>query len=346
MDNKTLHEVENFIHLQQTHLQYTPPDIHHTNPAEHTICTWKNHFLAGMAGLPKSFSIANWCQLTTQWDATLNMLRPCCQNPLLLAHEALEGSFSFNATPMAPLGTEVLVHTKPNRRSTWGYHTSKAWYLSHSLNHYRCIRVLMADTGGKRITDTFGFCHHAIAVPTITATDQILHATERFTVAIAGIQEALPDKSKPYAHSSLAKCPRLSQPHPELAPSAPSMKKNMLSYGTQTKSNHQHRTALPSHQQVHQPARPLRPSSKTASTTNHYLQHSSDPPPQTHATSSPTPARARLNKHTAHMINCDIADHILTDAQMPLPTTCVPNCRHFCGAHSPHQTATLRCERI
>ena len=42
------------------------------------------------------------------------MLRPGRQNPLQLAHEALEGSFSFEATPMAPLGTEVLVHIKSN----------------------------------------------------------------------------------------------------------------------------------------------------------------------------------------------------------------------------------------
>ncbi len=99
MDNETSHEVEQFIQGQQTRLQYTPPDMHHTNPAERAIRTWKNHFLAGIAGLPKSFPIANWCRLTQQCNATLNMLRPCCQNSLLSAHEALEGSFSFDATP-------------------------------------------------------------------------------------------------------------------------------------------------------------------------------------------------------------------------------------------------------
>jgi hypothetical protein len=139
MDNETLHEVEKFIQAQQTRIQYTLPDMHRTNLAERAIRTWKNHFLTGIAGLPKSFPIVNWCRLTKQCDATLNMLRPCHQNPLLLAHEALEGTFSFDATPMAPLGTEVLVHMKPNQRSTWGYHASKAWYLSHSPNHYRCI---------------------------------------------------------------------------------------------------------------------------------------------------------------------------------------------------------------
>jgi hypothetical protein len=114
MDNMTSHEVEQFIQGQQTRLQYTPPDMHCTNPAEQAIHTWKNHFLAGIAGLPKSFPIGNWCLLTKQCNASLNMLRPCHQNPLLSAHEALEGSFSFDATPMTPLGTEVFVHMKPN----------------------------------------------------------------------------------------------------------------------------------------------------------------------------------------------------------------------------------------
>jgi hypothetical protein len=168
--------------------------MHHTNPAERAIRTWKNHFLAGIAGLPKSFPIANWCRLTKQCNATLNMLCTCCQNPLLSAHEALEGSFSFDATPMAPLSTEVLVHMKPNRRSTWGYHAAKAWYLSHSPNHYRCIRVLMADTGGERTTDTFRFNHHSIPVPKIMATDRILDATAGFTAAIEGVQEAPPNE--------------------------------------------------------------------------------------------------------------------------------------------------------
>ncbi len=75
LDNETSHEVE---------------ALHCTNPAERAIRTWKNHFLSGMVGLPKSFPIAKWCRLTTQCNATLNMLRPCCQNPRLLVHKPLK----------------------------------------------------------------------------------------------------------------------------------------------------------------------------------------------------------------------------------------------------------------
>jgi hypothetical protein len=52
----------------------------------------------------------------------------------------------------------------------------------------------MADTGGKRINDTFQFKHHAIPVPEITATDRIIDATTRLTAAIAGVQDAHPNK--------------------------------------------------------------------------------------------------------------------------------------------------------
>jgi hypothetical protein len=89
---------------------------------EQEICTWKNYFLSGIAGLPKTFPIANWSHLTDQTDFTLNILWPCCQNPALLAFKALEVSYSFNATPMAPLSTKVLAHHKPNQRSSWGFY--------------------------------------------------------------------------------------------------------------------------------------------------------------------------------------------------------------------------------
>jgi hypothetical protein len=136
LDNKTSKDVKTFVATKQTHIKYTPLDIHHTNLAKWAICTWKNHFLAGMANLPKSFPIANWCQLTPQCNATFNMLCLFCQNPLLLAHKALKGLFSFDATPMVPFGSEVLVHIKLNCWCMWGYHAPKVWYLPHAANHY------------------------------------------------------------------------------------------------------------------------------------------------------------------------------------------------------------------
>jgi hypothetical protein len=168
--------------------------MHRTNPAERAVRMWKNHFTAGIAGIPPSFPIANWCHLTTQSNMTLNMLCPCWLNPCLLTHEAMDGSFLFDAMPLAPLGTEVLIHLKPSRWLTWGYHVSKALYLLHAANHYRCICVIMHDTGAERVTDTFRYRHHAIPVPHITATNRIIAAARQLADAIQGVQEAPADK--------------------------------------------------------------------------------------------------------------------------------------------------------
>jgi hypothetical protein len=150
--------------------------------------------MAGIAGLPPSFPLAHWCKLMTQKNATLNMMRPCCLNPLLSAHKVLEGILLFDAMLMAPLGMEVLVHQKLSQCKLWGFHAAKAWYLSHAAAHYHCIPVIMKDTGGKCVTDTFRYQHHVIPVPVITATNRIMEAIRHLTNAVNGVQEAPPDK--------------------------------------------------------------------------------------------------------------------------------------------------------
>jgi hypothetical protein len=172
LDNETSHDVEVFIKENNAKLQYTPPDIHRTNPAERAIRTWKNHFVAIRAGAPSTYHLSNWCMDLKQMDITLNMLRPCTTNPKLSAYEAMEGMYSFDATPMAPIGTECMIHIKPTRRQTWGYHALKAWYCAPAMNHYRCIKAV-TNTGAVRLTDTYKFLHHSLPTPEISDTDRI-----------------------------------------------------------------------------------------------------------------------------------------------------------------------------
>ncbi len=60
MDNEMSHDVKTFISKENACLQYTPPNIRRTNLAEREIHTWKNHFLSGIAGLPKT----SWLQVS------------------------------------------------------------------------------------------------------------------------------------------------------------------------------------------------------------------------------------------------------------------------------------------
>ena len=50
--------------------------------------------------------------------------------------------------------------------------------------------------------------------------------------------------------------------------------------------------------------------------------------PWVHTAPSTATAHKRLHARTTHMINCVIAEHILTDAQLPPPITNAPARRH------------------
>jgi hypothetical protein len=106
--------------------------------------------------------------------------------------------------------------------------------------------VLMADTGGKGITDTFQFKHHAIPVLEITATDRIIDTTERLTAIIAGIQDAPPNEVeaiKSLHTLLLSKVALLPPPSPSILPPPPvltpwSTSTNPSSFGTPRKFSH------------------------------------------------------------------------------------------------------------
>jgi hypothetical protein len=210
LTTKTSKDGKDFIQSQQTSLQYTSPDIHCTNSAKQAIFTWKNHFTAGIANLPKSFPITNWCCLTNQCNYMINMLCPCCQNPLLSAFEAMEGSYLFDAKPMAPPGTKVLLHLKPTHCQVLEFSCLQRlvhWFITETL--------LLHLRHHGHLTNAFCFKHHTIAVPVITPTNQIIAATRHLTAAISGVQESPPDKLHAIAtlrHILLGKTPPVSVP--------------------------------------------------------------------------------------------------------------------------------------
>lgn len=184
IDNETLHKIIRFICKNYIHLQFTPPHQHCQNAAERAVCTWKNHFLSGLASLPPNFPMAYWCRLIPQCNITLNLMRACRQNPLLSVHTALHGEFHFDATPMAPPGTETLAQVKPGVREAWGFHSMEAWYVGPAPMHYQCYTVIAKKSGAEHITDTVKFRHHAVALPTVSSAERVTKATNSLIHAI------------------------------------------------------------------------------------------------------------------------------------------------------------------
>ena len=154
IDNETSNDVEDFIAKKQALVQYSPVDNHRTNIAKRSIRRWKCHFGSMRDGTPPTFPLANLCRMVEQCDATLNMLRPCTINPLLSAFEAIQGHYSIDVMPMAPMSTEMLMYIKPVQRHSRGYHTLKVWYIGPARKHYRVLKGF-TDSGAVRLTDTW-----------------------------------------------------------------------------------------------------------------------------------------------------------------------------------------------
>ena len=86
-------------------------------------------------------------------------------NPKPSGYAQLHGEFNYDATPLAPPGTQVVIHEKPTVRGTWASHGVKGWYLGPSVNHYRCHHVYVAKTRGEQDSDCVEFFPHNTPLP-------------------------------------------------------------------------------------------------------------------------------------------------------------------------------------
>ena len=175
LDNEASTDMKSALNAEGSY-QLAPPRNHRQNAAERAIRTFKNHFIAGLASLPPKFPIAQWDLLLHQAELTLNLLRTSRVNPSLSAYAYLFGSFDFNKTPMAPPGTQVVIHEKPKQRTSWGYHGLDAWYTGPSLEHYRCIKCYVPSTRKQRVTDTAAFIPTVIPIPELRTKDMLKQA--------------------------------------------------------------------------------------------------------------------------------------------------------------------------
>ena len=151
--------------------QLVPPHIYRRNSVERAIRTFKEYFIAGLSSTHKDFPLHLWCQVIPHAILTLNLLRQSHMNPKISGYAQLHGEFNYNATPLAPPGTQVIIHEKPTLRGTWSPHGVKGWYLGPSMNHYRCHHVFITKTRGERDSDCVDFFPHNTPLPYKSSAD-------------------------------------------------------------------------------------------------------------------------------------------------------------------------------
>ena len=100
-------------------------------------------------------------QSHTQFTLTIRM------NPKLSGYAQHRWVFNYNATPLAPPGTQVIIHEKPTVRVTWSSYGVKWWYLGPSMNHYQCHHAYVTKKRGERDSYFVEFSHIILHSPTL-----------------------------------------------------------------------------------------------------------------------------------------------------------------------------------
>ena len=187
LDNEISENMKNHIKDQYKFtIELVPPGNHRRNAAEVAIRNFKSHFLSVLAGTSDSFPPSLWDRLLPQTEITLNLLRQSNATPTVSAYAHLCGPFDYNKMPLAPMGCEVQVHEKTDKRGTWSYHSVDGWYLNTSPEHYRVHNCHIKQTKQERFSDTVHFKHKTITNPELSPHDKIMMAIANCREAING----------------------------------------------------------------------------------------------------------------------------------------------------------------
>jgi hypothetical protein len=185
-----------------------------------------------------------WDKLLPQATITLNLLRKSRINPRMSAYAQLNGHFDFNQTPLAPPGTLIIAHEKPDQRESWDPHGLYGYYLGPALDHYRCYQVHITKTKETRIVDKVEFFPAKVAMPSTSSKDLASIAALELPNALQNPAPAAPFSQ--IGTAQLQALRQLSDIFSAALPSSTSQHAPLLSQNSsQFRSTVQQRTANP-----------------------------------------------------------------------------------------------------
>jgi hypothetical protein len=111
---------------------------------------------------------------------------------MVSSHAQLYGHYDLNQAPMAPPGTRIIAHEKPQQRTSRDPHGVDGWYLGPVPDHYRCYRVHINKTKADIIVDTVEFFPANMAMPRTASKDLVTIASLELTHALLHPAPAAP----------------------------------------------------------------------------------------------------------------------------------------------------------
>jgi hypothetical protein len=193
MDNQCTKQIKKFLTNNDCGLMLVEPHNHRVNAAEHTIQTFKDHFISALVTTDSEFSLQLWDRLTSQVETTLNLMRASRINPNISVYEAIWGPYDWNCFPLAPPGYKAVIYESPAARGSWGSHGTDAWYLGPSRDHYQCNHYFVPETRAYRISGSAELFPQHCQVPFLSTSD---HLQELTNEVVSTLKIMTPNKQR------------------------------------------------------------------------------------------------------------------------------------------------------
>ena len=94
------------------------------------------------------------------------------------------GPFNYDATPLGPLGCNIIAHKKTGTINSWDFRGKAGWNVGVALQHYRCHTIVAKTTKASQVSDTVEFRHHHLNLTEITPAGRIFHIGTTLTCAL------------------------------------------------------------------------------------------------------------------------------------------------------------------
>ena len=165
LENDCPNVLKHFMREINENFQLVLHHIYWRNSADRAIQTFKEHVISGISSTHKYFLVHLCCPILLHVIHTLKLLWQSLMNLKIAGYAYLNGELDYNATPLSPPGTQVIIHENPTVRGRWTSHGVKVWYLGPSMNHYWFHHVYVTKTRGEWVSDCVEFFPHNTPLP-------------------------------------------------------------------------------------------------------------------------------------------------------------------------------------
>ena len=111
----------------------------------------------------------------------LNLLRQETLDPYRSAWEYFHVPLNYDATPLGPIGCNIITHKKTGTRNLWDFYGTEDCNVGVSIQHYLCHIIVAKPTKAAQVSHTVEFIHHHLTLQEITPADRIVHGVTTTT---------------------------------------------------------------------------------------------------------------------------------------------------------------------